>query len=230
VVGERVEKSWSTKKRPWWLKGTETNCKFINEFRKRLHPSINHSATPVSFLFPSFSLTFVLFFKVHLVSRRMQRPSRGQARISPPIQRSPQMGSDSEKGSKLNQRNFGIINRIWLIISLILFVVLFTHFAFPSTHSTPARRPYSSTNLKSKNYLNASDTEPNPFDFCPVYGPGDEIGAKYGAQTLSKSRMHLGSGDRIQRVLNRALAGHPVTISILGGSGAFSVVFPPNFA
>ena len=55
--------------------------------------------------------------------------------------------------------------------------------------------------------------------FCPSYSPGDEIGAKYGAITLSKSRMHLGSGARIQRVLNKALAGQSVTISVLGGSG-----------
>ena len=31
--------------------------------------------------------------------------------------------------------------------------------------------------------------------------------------------MHLGSGARIQRVLNKALAGQSVTISVLGGSG-----------
>ncbi|KAF9461789.1 Cap64 protein [Collybia nuda] len=149
----------------------------------------------------------------------MQRRSgRGQAHISPPIQHSLNMGPDSEKGSRLSQRNFGVTNRIWVIISLILFIVFFTHYSLPSPPPTPTRRPYSSANLKSKNYLNSSETEPNPFPFCPVYGPGDEIGRKYSAQTLSKSRMHLGSGDRVQRVLNRALAGHPVTISILGGS------------
>ena len=58
-----------------------------------------------------------------------------------------------------------------------------------------------------------------PFDFCPSYSPGDKIGTKYGTVTLSKSRMHLGSGARIQRVLNKALAGQSVTISVLGGSG-----------
>lgn len=152
-----------------------------------------------------------------------RRLGRGQARIAPPTQDSPDMGPDSEKGLKLNQRNFGVTNRIWLILSLIIFLILFTHYGLPSTPPPPpSRRPYSPTNLKPKNYLNASETEPNPFTFCPVYGPGDEIGAKYGALTLSKSRMHLGSGDRVQRVLNRALAGQPVTISILGGSSAFS--------
>jgi hypothetical protein len=136
------------------------------------------------------------------------------------------MGSESEKGSRLNQRNFGVTNRIWLIVSLFLFIIMFTHFVLP-THQPQQRTPYSATNLRPKNYLNGSDTEPNPFAFCPPYNPGDELGAKYGTQVLSKSRLHHGSGDRIQQVLNRALAGLPVTISVLGGSGAF-VVYAPN--
>ena len=39
--------------------------------------------------------------------------------------------------------------------------------------------------------------------------------------------MHLGSGARIQRVLNKALAGQIVTISVLGGSGI--TFFFPSF-
>ena len=159
--------------------------------------------------------------------RRMQRRAgRGQAHIAPPTQRSPVMGSESEKGSRLNQRNFGVTNRIWLIVSLFLFIIMFTHFVLP-THQPQQRTPYSATNLKPKNYLNGSDTDPNPFAFCPPYNPGDELGTKYGTQVLSKSRLHHGSGDRIQQVLNRALAGLPVTISMLGGSGAF-VHYAPN--
>jgi hypothetical protein len=127
------------------------------------------------------------------------------------------MGQDSEKTSRLSQRSFGVTNRIWLIVSLFLFIVVLTHFALPTQHLP--EQPYSAANLNPKNYLNGSDTEPNPFEFCPPYGPGDHLGVKYGTQVLSKSRMHLGSGDRIQHVLNRALAGLPVTISILGGSG-----------
>ncbi|KAF5373406.1 hypothetical protein D9615_009515 [Tricholomella constricta] len=147
-----------------------------------------------------------------------RRPGRGQAHISPPSHHSPMMGSANEKGSRLSQRNFGVTNRIWLIVGFFLFVITFTHFALPTAPAAPARPQFSSANLKAKNYLNASDAEPNPFAFCPVYGPGDEIGAKYGAQMLSKTRMHVGSSERMQRVLNRALAGQPVTISILGGS------------
>lgn len=128
------------------------------------------------------------------------------------------MGSDSEKVSRLNQRSLGVTNRIWVIVGLFIFIITFTHYVLPTTHTEHVLPIYSSADLESKNYLNASEAGPNPFSFCPAYGPGDEIGAKYGASVLSKSRMNLGSGARIQRVLNRALAGQPVTISILGGS------------
>jgi len=148
----------------------------------------------------------------------MQRraPGRTQAHISPP---SSNMGSDSEKTSRLSQRSLGVTNRIWMLLVLLVFVLSFTHFILPSIGSAPVEQNYSNADLKAKNYFNATVAGPNPFEFCPVYGPGDELGAKYGAQTLSKSRMHLGSGGRVQRVLNRALAGQPVTISVLGGSG-----------
>ncbi|KAJ6613622.1 CAP64-like protein [Mycena sp. CBHHK59/15] len=126
------------------------------------------------------------------------------------------MGSDSEKASRLNQRTLGVTNRIWLILALFLFLLTFTHYILPTTH-TPTYT-FSSLNLTPKNYLNVSEAGPNPFDFCPVYGPGDEIGTKHGAVTLGQTRLHLGSGARIQRVLNKALAGQPVTVSILGGS------------
>ncbi|KAJ6588248.1 CAP64-like protein [Mycena capillaripes] len=126
------------------------------------------------------------------------------------------MGSDNEKQSRLSQRSFGVTNRIWLILGLFLLLLTFTHYIVP-TAQTPTYS-FSNLGLTPKNYLNASEAAPNPFDFCPVYGPGDEIGLKHGAVTLGKTRMHLGSGARIQRVLNKALTGQPVTISILGGS------------
>lgn len=157
------------------------------------------------------------FFLSCFMQRRL---GKGQAHIAVPQSNSPGMGSDTDKVSRLNQRSFGVTNRIWLIVSLFLFIIAFTHFVLPSTHPAPTvHSSYSTANLKIKNYLNSSETEPNPFDFCPIYGPGDEIGAKYGALTLSQSRLHLGSGARIQRVLQRALSGQPVTISIIGGSG-----------
>ncbi|KAJ7084066.1 hypothetical protein B0H15DRAFT_405972 [Mycena belliarum] len=147
----------------------------------------------------------------------MQR-RRGQAHIAPLLSRessSPSsMGSDNEK--RLNQRSFGVTHRIWLIIGLFLFLLTLTHFIVP-TAQTPTYT-FSSLDLVPKNYLNVSEAGPIPFDFCPAYGPGDEIGVKHGAVTLGKTRLHLGSGARIQRVLNKALTGQPVTISILGGS------------
>ncbi|KAF8879831.1 hypothetical protein BD779DRAFT_1446669 [Infundibulicybe gibba] len=148
-----------------------------------------------------------------------RRPGKGLAHIPPPIHlNSSLMGSDLEKVSRLSQRNLGVTNRIWVIVGLVLFIITCTYYVLPTNYSEPTRHSYLPDNLKAKNYLNASSTEPNPFDFCPVYGPGDELGAKYGALVLSKSRMHLGSATRVQRVLNRALAGLPVTISVLGGS------------
>ncbi|KAF7293016.1 hypothetical protein MIND_01200900 [Mycena indigotica] len=145
-----------------------------------------------------------------------RRPTKGLAHIAPPSLLDAGMGLEGEKGSRLNQRIFGVTNRIWLILGLFVFLLGFTHFIVPTT-PTPVYT-FSNLNLTPKNYFNASEAGPNPFDFCPVYGPGDEIGQKHGAVTLGQTRLHLGSGARVQRVLNRALAGQPVTISIIGGS------------
>ena len=150
------------------------------------------------------------------LSHRMQRrPGRGFAHISPPI--SPHI--PREKVSRLNQRNLGVTNRIWALLSLFLFLIIFTRYALPSTQKTHELQP--------KVYTNSTVT--NPFKFCPVHGPDDKLAAKYGAQTLSKSMLHVASGERVQRVLNKALAGNPVTISILGGSGIFFTTSYPNF-
>ena len=73
--------------------------------------------------------------------------------------------------------------------------------------------------------LNASQTEAAPFDFCPVFGPNDTIAERRGQWGLLRSRLHTGSGARIQRVVQKALAGEATTISILGGSGTFFTSF-----
>jgi hypothetical protein len=73
--------------------------------------------------------------------------------------------------------------------------------------------------LTPKDYLNASAADPAPFDFCPVFGPGDAIAERRGQWPLLKSRIHTGSGARIQRVIQKAMAGMPITVSVLGGSG-----------
>ena len=73
------------------------------------------------------------------------------------------------------------------------------------------------------NYLNISDADneaaQNPFPFCPTFGKGDVLAEKYGPLAISKSWLHLGSGARVQQVIHKALLGHPVTISVIGGSG-----------
>ncbi|KAJ8523328.1 hypothetical protein ONZ45_g165 [Pleurotus djamor] len=145
-------------------------------------------------------------------SQGMLRPRR--SRISPPRPLSiNRMGSDEKHPPSRLTNRLGVANRIWVVVGLIVAVITLTHFILPSTTSLTVQKV-----LKSKNYLNASHTDPNPFAFCPLYGPGDEVGNKYGALALSQSRMHLGSGARVQRVLQRALSGQPVTISVLGGS------------
>ncbi|KAG6825912.1 hypothetical protein H0H92_001882 [Tricholoma furcatifolium] len=130
------------------------------------------------------------------------------------------MPYDDDKRSRLSQRSFGVTNRIWILLAFFLFIITFSHYALPAaSNATPATRPqFLSTKLKPKNYLNLTDTEANPFSFCPAYGPNDELAVTYGAQALLKTRTHIGTGERIQRVLNKALAGQPVTISIIGGS------------
>ncbi|KAG1724650.1 uncharacterized protein EDB91DRAFT_1331205 [Suillus paluster] len=156
----------------------------------------------------------------------MQRRSglgKGLARISPPNQhRLTGMGSDPTKHTRWNQRALGVTNRIWAIILGFILLLALSRFILFSNQS---HQPFTTEGLVPKNYLheanylvgNASETA-NPFDFCPVFGPGDEIANKYGVVPLAQSRLHLGSGGRVHRVIHKALLGQPVTISVLGGS------------
>ena len=75
--------------------------------------------------------------------------------------------------------------------------------------------------ITAADYLNASASDPPPFAFCPVFGPGDAIGEKRGQWGLLRSRLHMGSGARVQKVIQKGLAGEAVTISVLGGSSEF---------
>ena len=67
-------------------------------------------------------------------------------------------------------------------------------------------------------YGPANFSEPPPFTFCPTFGAGDELGNVYGAEAIMKTRAHVGSSERIKKVIKRAMAGLPITIGVLGGS------------
>ena len=126
---------------------------------------------------------------------------------------------DSEKTpSRLRQKSLGVTNRIWLILFAFVALVVFTRSVIPQ-ESAHARQRTPHSDLKPKNYLNFSEDAPNPFPFCPALGPADDLATKYDPIVLSTTRFHLGSGARIQRVINKALSGLPVTISVVGGSG-----------
>ncbi|GAA5925083.1 hypothetical protein JCM10213_000527 [Rhodosporidiobolus nylandii] len=67
-------------------------------------------------------------------------------------------------------------------------------------------------------YGPANFSEPPPFTFCPTFGPGDELGGVYGREAISKTRAHVGSSERVRKVIKRAMAGLPITVGVLGGS------------
>ncbi|KAI0772917.1 hypothetical protein BD413DRAFT_663067 [Trametes elegans] len=145
-----------------------------------------------------------------------RRAGKAVAHISIPSTPRP-MGSDPEKTpSRLHQKSLGVTNRIWLILGAFVALIVFTRSILPTDTSNPRHRLLH-TDLKPKNYLNITD-DANPFPFCPALGPGDQLASKYDPIVLSQTRFHTGSGARIQRVINKALAGLPVTISVLGGS------------
>lgn len=57
----------------------------------------------------------------------------------------------------------------------------------------------------------ANFSEAAPFTFCPTFGDGDELGNVYGPDAILKTRAHLGSSERVRRVLRRAMAGLPIS-------------------
>lgn len=67
-------------------------------------------------------------------------------------------------------------------------------------------------------YGPANFSEPAPFTFCPTFGASDELGAVYGEDAIMKTRAHVGSSERVRKVIKRAMAGLPITIGVLGGS------------
>ena len=149
-----------------------------------------------------------------------RRAGKGLAHISIPSTPA-HMPADPEKASRLHQKSLGVTNRIWLILLAFVALIFFTRSILPSETVNPRHRLLH-TDLKPKNYLNLTE-DANPFPFCPALGPGDELAQKYDPFILSTTRFHLGSGARVQRVINKALSGLPVTISVIGGSGEYLV-------
>ena len=153
-----------------------------------------------------------------------RRTGKGLAHINIPPTPGIMGSSDGEKPtSRLQQKSLGVTNRIWLILFAFIALIVLTRSILPQ-ETTTSRHRIPHADLKPKNYLNFSEDDPNPFPFCPALGPGDELASKYDPIVLSTTRFHLGSGARIQRVINKALSGLPVTISVVGGSGEH---FPP---
>lgn len=126
----------------------------------------------------------------------------------------------SSMQSSLHNKTLASPARIWALLAALLVLFLLTR---SFIHQSPAQSHsfYNRDALHPRNYLNASASTPAPFDFCPVHGPGDVIGQKYGVHLMSKSKLHTGSGARIHRVIHKALLGLPVTISVLGGSSEY---------
>ncbi|KIM54294.1 hypothetical protein SCLCIDRAFT_137147 [Scleroderma citrinum Foug A] len=138
------------------------------------------------------------------------------------------MGAVDPSRSRWLQRSFGVPNRIWALLLLVVSIVSLTRILPVSQTHTQV----TTIGLTPKNYFRESSSVPapnasesdaftlanHPFDFCPVFGPNDDLAERYGALALAQSRIHLGSGGRVHRMLHKALLGQPVTISVLGGS------------
>ncbi|KAF9224985.1 hypothetical protein BS17DRAFT_779383 [Gyrodon lividus] len=134
---------------------------------------------------------------------------------------------DPSTRSRWYRHSLGVPNRIWAILLAFVSIVALTRYVLPSYHQP--LQPFSTVGLVPKNYLHEAnyfetnsseggEVAGNPFDFCPVFGPRDDIAEMYGVMALAQSRLHLGSGGRVHRVIHKALLGQPVTMSVLGGS------------
>lgn len=148
------------------------------------------------------------------------QPSNPTPTIRPNLKLAGFKNSYSSMQSRLHNKTLASPARIWALLAALLVLFLLTR---SFIHQSPAQSHsfYNRDILHPRNYLNASASVPAPFDFCPVHGPGDVIGQKYGVHVMSKSRLHTGSGARVHRVIHKALSGLPVTISVLGGSSEY---------
>jgi hypothetical protein len=159
----------------------------------------------------------------------MQRRTPAKsAHISPPSRTASVVNMGLDEKPRMHRKSLGVTNRVWAVLAFFVLLVLLTRFFSPSAEQpTTAHSQHrlifnGGADSKPRNYLNVTEDEPNPFAFCPVFGPADDLATKYGSLTLSKTRLHLGSGARVQRVIQKALLGLPVTFSVIGSSGECS--------
>ncbi|KAL1407722.1 hypothetical protein Q8F55_007155 [Vanrija albida] len=135
------------------------------------------------------------------------------------------MGSPNEapltrpSGGQGQKIAFGLSKRLWTVVAGLVGLFILSRLVGSTPEESPVGHYTARAGLLSAaDFQNASLSDPPPFPFCPVFGPGDPVAERRGQVPLLKSRLHVGTGARVQRVLQKAMAGHPVTISVLGGS------------
>ncbi|WVQ70607.1 hypothetical protein IAR50_000126 [Cryptococcus sp. DSM 104548] len=145
------------------------------------------------------------------------RRGSGQSNLSLKLER---LGLGGVLGKKGKGSKFGLTQQGWILVTAILGFIIFLKLVIPSSssYSSEHHKTTDTAHLIPRDYLNNSLVDTAPFEFCPVFGPGDAIASRRGQFELLRSRLHLGTGARVQRVLQKAMSGAPVTISILGGS------------
>ncbi|KAG8800843.1 cap64-like protein, partial [Serendipita sp. 400] len=147
------------------------------------------------------------------MQRRMHRSFDGTPSKSPFIRPHLNGGDEEDVTRPKSPLAFSMWALLLFGVCILLVFMRLLSGSSPTSHSF-----YNQDALHPINYLNGTAVHPPPFNFCPIHGPGDVVGNKYGAHAMAMSRLHLGSGARIQRLIHRAMSGQPVTISVLGGS------------
>ncbi|WWC65441.1 uncharacterized protein I303_108059 [Kwoniella dejecticola CBS 10117] len=113
---------------------------------------------------------------------------------------------------------FGLSQKGWITVTGFVGLILLLKLMFSGSSEDPHHHVLDQAHLIPRDYLNNSLADPAPFEFCPVFGPGDAIAARRGQLELLKSRLHTGTNARVQRVLQKAMSGSSITLSVLGGS------------
>lgn len=140
----------------------------------------------------------------HRMQRRMHRALDTETPPKSPFIR-PNLSSTPKADGILTKKNITSTARIWTLV--VTFSLLFAITRLFSSKEAHSHSFYDQDALHPVNYLNQSNLGV-PFDFCPVHGSTDVIGNKYGAHAMAKSRLHLGSGAHIQRLIHRvSIAG-----------------------